>query len=76
MDIITLILHLLIVSVFVYISAVVTLVLEFWKQRQATLEYQWDLVDFEEEQQQLQLRPEFEAMCKQRKMNTVTRVNL
>ncbi|XP_058518458.1 anoctamin-5 [Ochotona princeps] len=57
----------------IFMGVWVTLVLEFWKQRQATLEYQWDLVDFEEEQQQLQLRPEFEAMCKQRKMNTVTR---
>lgn len=38
------------------------------------MEYEWDLVDFEEEQQQLQLRPEFEAMCKHRKMNAVTKV--
>ncbi|XP_029336076.1 anoctamin-5 isoform X3 [Mus caroli] len=51
----------------------VTLFLEFWKQRQARLEYEWDLVDFEEEQQQLQLRPEFEAMCKHKKMNPVTK---
>ncbi|XP_034500691.1 anoctamin-5 [Ailuropoda melanoleuca] len=51
----------------------VTLFLEFWKQRQARMEYEWDLVDFEEEQQQLQLRPEFEAMCKHRKMNAVTK---
>lgn len=54
---------------------VVTLFLEFWKQRQARLEYEWDLVDFEEEQQQHQLRPEFEAMCKHRKMNPVTKVD-
>nr|XP_012420961.1 PREDICTED: anoctamin-5 [Odobenus rosmarus divergens] len=54
-------------------GAPVTLFLEFWKQRQARMEYEWDLVDFEEEQQQLQLRPEFEAMCKQRKMNAVTK---
>lgn len=39
------------------------------------MEYEWDLVDFEEEQQQLQLRPEFEAMCKHRKMNAVTKVD-
>ncbi|KAK2100640.1 Anoctamin-5 [Saguinus oedipus] len=51
----------------------ITLFLEFWKQRQARLEYEWDLVDFEEEQQQLQLRPEFEAMCKHRKLNAVTK---
>ncbi|XP_054581282.1 anoctamin-5 [Eptesicus fuscus] len=56
----------------IFMGIWVTLFLEFWKQRQARLEYEWDLVDFEEEQQQLQLRPEFEAMCKQRKMNPVT----
>uniref|UniRef100_A0A7N5JJ51 Anoctamin n=1 Tax=Ailuropoda melanoleuca TaxID=9646 RepID=A0A7N5JJ51_AILME len=54
-------------------SLYITLFLEFWKQRQARMEYEWDLVDFEEEQQQLQLRPEFEAMCKHRKMNAVTK---
>lgn len=58
----------------IYFS-IVTLFLEFWKQRQARLEYEWDLVDFEEEQQQLQLRPEFEAMCKHKKMNPVTKVD-
>uniref|UniRef100_A0A8D2NR38 Anoctamin n=1 Tax=Zosterops lateralis melanops TaxID=1220523 RepID=A0A8D2NR38_ZOSLA len=50
----------------------VTLFLEFWKRRQARLKYQWDLVDFEEEQQQLQLRPEYEAKCTQKKRNPVT----
>lgn len=60
---------------FLYISLpIVTLFLEFWKRRQARLEYEWDLVDFEEEQQQLQLRPEFEAMCTKRKLNAVTQV--
>ncbi|XP_012581072.1 PREDICTED: anoctamin-5 [Condylura cristata] len=57
----------------IFMGIWVTLFLEFWKQRQAKLEYEWDLVDFEEEQQQLQLRPEFEAMCKHRKMNAVTK---
>uniref|UniRef100_G1PQA4 Anoctamin n=1 Tax=Myotis lucifugus TaxID=59463 RepID=G1PQA4_MYOLU len=56
----------------IFMGIWVTLFLEFWKQRQARLECDWDLVDFEEEQQQLQLRPEFEAMCKKRKMNPVT----
>uniref|UniRef100_A0A8C3Q1W0 Anoctamin n=1 Tax=Chrysolophus pictus TaxID=9089 RepID=A0A8C3Q1W0_CHRPC len=50
----------------------VTLFLEFWKRRQARLKYEWDLVDFEEEQQQLQLRPEYEAKCTQKKKNPVT----
>eukprot|EP00069_Balaena_mysticetus_P017979 bmy_11042T0 len=57
----------------IFMGIWVTLFLEFWKQRQARLEYEWDLVDFEEEQQQLQLRPEFEAMCTHRKLNAVTK---
>lgn len=52
----------------------VTLFLELWKRRQARLEYEWDLVDFEEEQQQLQLRPEYETKCTNRKMNRITQV--
>lgn len=52
----------------------VTLFLEFWKRRQARLEYEWDLVDFEEEQQQLQLRPEYETKCTNRKLNRITQV--
>ncbi|MBN3279928.1 ANO5 protein, partial [Polyodon spathula] len=52
----------------------VTMFLEFWKRRQAQLEYEWDLVDFEEEeeQQHLQLRPEYETVCTRRRMNPVT----
>ncbi|XP_006892120.1 PREDICTED: anoctamin-5 [Elephantulus edwardii] len=57
----------------IFMGIWVTLFLEFWKQRQIKLEYEWDMVDFEEEQQQLQLRPEFEAMCKDRKLNPVTK---
>lgn len=52
----------------------VTLFLEFWKRRQARLEYEWDLFDFEEEQQQLQLRPEYETKCNDRKLNPITKV--
>ncbi|MEQ2201880.1 Anoctamin-5 [Xenoophorus captivus] len=51
----------------------VTLFLEFWKRRQARLEYDWDLVDFEEEQQQLQLRPEYESKCTKSKENPITK---
>uniref|UniRef100_A0A8C1SLB8 Anoctamin n=1 Tax=Cyprinus carpio TaxID=7962 RepID=A0A8C1SLB8_CYPCA len=50
----------------------VTLFLEFWKRRQARLEYEWDLVDFEEEQQQLQIRPEYELKCTGRRFNRIT----
>ncbi|XP_075044787.1 anoctamin-5 [Mixophyes fleayi] len=56
----------------IFMGIWVTLFLEFWKRRQARLEYEWDLVDFEEEQQQLQLRPEYEAKCTRKKKNPVT----
>ncbi|XP_041095694.1 anoctamin-5-like isoform X2 [Polyodon spathula] len=56
----------------IFMGIWVTMFLEFWKRRQARLEYEWDLVDFEEEQQQLQLRPEYETKCTRRRMNPVT----
>ncbi|XP_024152146.1 anoctamin-5b isoform X1 [Oryzias melastigma] len=56
----------------IFMGIWVTLFLEFWKRRQARLEYQWDLVDFEEEQQQLQIRPEFEIKCTKRRINKIT----
>ncbi|XP_047451972.1 anoctamin-5 isoform X3 [Mugil cephalus] len=56
----------------IFMGIWVTLFLEFWKRRQARLEYDWDLVDFEEEQQQLQLRPEYETKCRNRKLNRIT----
>ncbi|XP_041964894.1 anoctamin-5 isoform X2 [Alosa sapidissima] len=56
----------------VFMAIWVTLFLELWKRRQARLEYEWDLVDFEEEQQQLQLRPEYEIKCRKRRLNRVT----
>ncbi|XP_077067555.1 anoctamin-5 isoform X4 [Siphateles boraxobius] len=56
----------------IFMGIWVTLFLEFWKRRQARLEYEWDLVDFEEEQQQLQLRPEYEIKCTSRRLNNIT----
>ncbi|XP_038139835.1 anoctamin-5-like isoform X1 [Cyprinodon tularosa] len=56
----------------IFMGIWVTLFLEFWKRRQARLEYEWDLVDFEEEQQQLQIRPEFEIKCTKRRKNKIT----
>ncbi|MCJ8735906.1 hypothetical protein PDJAM_G00252740 [Pangasius djambal] len=56
----------------IFMGIWVTLFLEFWKRRQARLEYEWDLVDFEEEQQRLQLRPEYETKCTSRRLNRVT----
>ena len=61
-------------DIFGVTCSAVTLFLEFWKRRQARLEYEWDLVDFEEEQQQLQLRPEYETKCTNRKLNRITQV--
>uniref|UniRef100_A0A671LS80 Anoctamin n=1 Tax=Sinocyclocheilus anshuiensis TaxID=1608454 RepID=A0A671LS80_9TELE len=60
----------------IFMGIWVTLFLEFWKRRQARLEYEWDLVDFEEEQQQLQLRPEYETKCTHRRLNRVTQISL
>ncbi|KAI5626982.1 anoctamin-5 isoform X2 [Silurus asotus] len=56
----------------IFMGIWVTLFLEFWKRRQARLKYEWDLVDFEEEQQRLQLRPEYETKCTSRRINRVT----
>ncbi|XP_034535672.1 anoctamin-5b isoform X2 [Notolabrus celidotus] len=56
----------------IFMGIWVTLFLEFWKRRQARLEYEWDLVDFEEEQQQLQMRPEFEIRCTNKRLNKIT----
>ncbi|KAM7015768.1 anoctamin-5b isoform 1-T1 [Tautogolabrus adspersus] len=56
----------------IFMGIWVTLFLEFWKRRQARLEYEWDLVDFEEEQQQLQIRPEFEFRCTNKRLNKIT----
>ncbi|KAL7833615.1 hypothetical protein AOLI_G00285750 [Acnodon oligacanthus] len=56
----------------IFMGIWVTLFLEFWKRRQARLEYEWDLVDFEEEQQQLQIRPEFELKCTSKRRNRIT----
>ncbi|XP_063783420.1 anoctamin-6 [Pseudophryne corroboree] len=48
----------------------VTLFLEFWKRRQAELEYEWDTVEFlEQEEQPL---PEYEAKCTHVVVNPIT----
>ncbi|XP_023649648.2 anoctamin-5 isoform X2 [Paramormyrops kingsleyae] len=56
----------------IFMGIWVTLYLEFWKRRQARLAYEWDLVDFEEEQQLLQLRPEYETKCTKMRTNYIT----
>lgn len=53
--------------------AVVTLFLEFWKRYQAQLEYEWDTVEFLEQEEPP--RPEYEAKCIYERKNPVTGVN-
>lgn len=53
--------------------AVVTLFLEFWKRYQAELEYEWDTVEFLEQEEPP--RPEYEAKCIYERKNPITGVN-
>ncbi|XP_068611495.1 anoctamin-6 [Brachionichthys hirsutus] len=56
----------------VFMSIWVTLFLEFWKRYQAELEYQWDTVEFLEQEQPP--RPEYEAKCIYERKNPITGV--
>ncbi|XP_071382280.1 anoctamin-6 [Centroberyx affinis] len=56
----------------VFMSIWVTLFLEFWKRYQAELEYEWDTVEFLEQEEPS--RPEYEAKCLHERLNPVTRV--
>lgn len=53
------------------LSPLVTLFLEFWKRRQAELEYEWDTVELQQEEQP---RPEYEAQCTHVVINEITQV--
>lgn len=55
------------------LPAVVTLFLEFWKRYQAKLEYQWDTVEFLEQEEPS--RPEYEAKCIYERKNPITGVS-
>ncbi|ETE64554.1 Anoctamin-3, partial [Ophiophagus hannah] len=50
------------------VNRLTTVFLEFWKRRRAVLTYDWDLIDWEDEEEEL--RPQFEA-----KYSQVERVN-
>nr|XP_023991397.1 anoctamin-3 [Salvelinus alpinus] len=52
----------------IFMAIWATVFLEFWKRRRAELTYDWDLIDWEEEEENL--RPQFEA-----KYSRVERVN-
>ncbi|NXN95897.1 ANO6 protein, partial [Rhinopomastus cyanomelas] len=54
----------------VFMGVWVTLFLEFWKRRQAELEYEWDTVEYLEQEEQV--RPEYEAQCTHVVVNEVT----
>ncbi|KAF1549896.1 Anoctamin-6, partial [Eudyptes moseleyi] len=54
----------------VFMGIWVTLFLEFWKRRQAELEYEWDTVEYLEQEEQV--RPEYEARCSHVVMNEIT----
>ncbi|KAM4881268.1 anoctamin-6 isoform 1-T1 [Thomomys bottae] len=53
----------------VFMGIWVTLFLEFWKRRQAELEYEWDTVELQQEEQP---RPEYEAQCNHVVVNEIT----
>ncbi|KAJ8250031.1 hypothetical protein COCON_G00232470 [Conger conger] len=55
----------------VFMSIWVTLFLEFWKRYQAELEYEWDTVEFLEQEEQP--RPEYEAKCVHERINPITK---
>ncbi|XP_028280912.1 anoctamin-6 [Parambassis ranga] len=57
----------------VFMSVWVTLFMEFWKRYQAELEYEWDTVEFLEQEEQP--RPEYEAKCIYKRKNPITGVN-
>ncbi|KAJ6653640.1 hypothetical protein lerEdw1_009016 [Lerista edwardsae] len=58
----------------VFMGIWVTLFLEFWKRRQAELEYEWDTVEFLEQEEQV--RPEYEARCDRVVVNEITQLKL
>ncbi|XP_071112364.1 anoctamin-4-like isoform X8 [Haliotis cracherodii] len=55
----------------VFMALWATFFAEMWKRRQAEIEYDWDVADFEEEET---LRPEFEASVTKTKKNPINHV--
>uniref|UniRef100_A0A8C6TUM0 Anoctamin n=1 Tax=Neogobius melanostomus TaxID=47308 RepID=A0A8C6TUM0_9GOBI len=58
----------------VFMSIWVTVFLELWKRYQAELEYEWDTVEFLEQEEPP--RPEYEAKCIYEKKNPITGVTI
>ena len=53
----------------IFMSFWATTFLELWKRKQAVICWEWDLTNFEEEEQ---MRPEFESTVKTTRINPVT----
>uniref|UniRef100_A0AAX7TRP0 Anoctamin n=1 Tax=Astatotilapia calliptera TaxID=8154 RepID=A0AAX7TRP0_ASTCA len=57
----------------VFMAVWATVFLEFWKRRRAVLAYDWDLIDWEEEEVKEEIRPQFEAKySKKERMNPIS----
>uniref|UniRef100_A0A803SR10 Anoctamin n=1 Tax=Anolis carolinensis TaxID=28377 RepID=A0A803SR10_ANOCA len=55
----------------VFMAVWATVFLEFWKRRRAVIAYDWDLIDWEEEEEEI--RPQFEAKYSQKeRMNPIS----
>ncbi|XP_030844356.1 anoctamin-4-like isoform X4 [Strongylocentrotus purpuratus] len=53
-----------------FMSLWATMFCEFWKRRQNTIDYDWDLFGFEEQEENI--RPEFEAKAPDRRVSPIT----
>uniref|UniRef100_A0A3Q3WL62 Anoctamin n=1 Tax=Mola mola TaxID=94237 RepID=A0A3Q3WL62_MOLML len=53
----------------VFMAVWATVFLEFWKRRRAVLAYDWDLIDWEEEEE---IRPQFDAKYSEEKVNPIS----
>ncbi|PWA19397.1 hypothetical protein CCH79_00018414 [Gambusia affinis] len=58
----------------VFMAVWVTVFLEFWKRYQSQLEFEWDTVEFLEQQEPS--RPEYDAKCVHERKNSVTGIML
>ncbi|XP_057314546.1 anoctamin-4-like isoform X2 [Hydractinia symbiolongicarpus] len=56
----------------VFMSFWATFFLEFWKRKEAVIQYDWDMMGFEDEEEQP--RPEFEAAVKTMRLNPITQL--
>ncbi|XP_020601882.1 anoctamin-4-like isoform X1 [Orbicella faveolata] len=56
----------------IFMSIWATMFLEFWKRRQAEIAYEWDLLGYEDEEEQP--RPEYEALALETRLNPITKV--